>query len=79
MPEVFSLASGEERQSPASERVVLVGDRVFFLAASRLNSVAPNEKKPLAPRVVKVVIIQSINDLIYTVLVLFVEDFCKMK
>ena len=36
----------------------------FFLATSRLNSVAPNEKKPLAPRVVTVVIIQSINDLI---------------
>ena len=67
MPEVFSLASGEELQSPESERVALVGERVLFSSPlrdspSRLNSVAPNEKKPLAPRVVTVVIIQSIND-----------------
>ena len=50
MPEVFSLASGEEEERAR----VLVGvfGRSFFLAASRLafaasplNSVAPNEEK----------------------------------
>ena len=40
-------------------RLLSVGARAFFLAASRLsfaaspfNPVAPNEKKPLAPRIV---------------------------
>ena len=42
MPEVFSLASGEERPS---ERVVLVATSGLTFAASLLNSVALNEKK----------------------------------